>query len=107
MTDFYNVASISLALNFNSNLQYVGSQNINSNLDGALLNPGVGNIMFSWYSVTPLSLGDATLFELVFHYTAGTGSMDWNLVTPGYCEYTNIGGNTMSATFVNGTLTYY
>jgi hypothetical protein len=106
VNDFYNVASISLALNYEESiLQYVNYQNVNPGVADALLNPGTGVFMFSWYSVTPLSLGDATLFELVFHYNGGVGNMNWDLVTQGYCEYTNFDGNTMASVFVDGTIT--
>lgn len=106
VTDFYNVASVSLALNYDESiLQYVTYQNVNPGFVEPLLNPGTGMFMFSWYNVTPLSLGDATLFELVFHYTAGTGNMNWNLSVPGFCEYTNLDAAVMAATFVDGTVT--
>ncbi|MHC1708242.1 MAG: cohesin domain-containing protein [Bacteroidales bacterium] len=106
VTDFYNVASISLALNYNESvLEYMGYQNVNPALTGVLLNPGNGLFMLSWYSVTPLSLGDATLFELLFHYNGGVGNMNWDVATQGYCEYTDFNGDVMAATFVDGSIT--
>jgi len=43
--------------------------------------------------------------ELKFTGQPGTGSLAWDVQTPGNCEYTDINGNTISSSWVNGTIT--
>ncbi len=105
VTDFYNVASISLSLDYDASvLDYTGYSNLNPGLADGLVSPTVGQFLFSWYSLTPLSLGDGKIVDLMFHYNGGISDLTWDIVTPGYCEYTDFDANTMSASFVNGTV---
>gem|GEM_PF-1469843 len=103
--DLYNVASISLTMNYDpSVIEYVNFQNLHPALSSGLISPTSGQFIFSWYSLLPASVGDGTIVELIFNYFGGTTDMTWDLLTQGYCEYTDFNGDPLAATFVNGTV---
>ncbi len=105
VTDFYNVAANSLTLGYNTTvLSYTGFQNLNPAMSSALISGTPGEFKFSWYSITPLSLGDATLVELLFHYNGGSTNLTWDVATTGNCEYNDFDGNILLSSFVNGSV---
>ncbi len=105
VTDLYNVASVSLVMNYNDAvLTYLGYDNLNPAMSNALISPTPGQFIFAWYSIFPASLGDATLVDLLFTYQGGSADLVWDVVTPNLCEYTDIDANTMAAAFFNGNV---
>ena len=105
VTDFYSVAANSLTLNYDEAvLTYTGTQNLNPAMSSALVSQTSGEFKLSWYSLTPLSLGDATIVELLFHYNGGSTDLSWDLVNSGNCEYDDFDGNIMPSAFVNGSV---
>jgi hypothetical protein len=85
-------------------LEYTGYSNLNTELATAYVSPTAGQFGLAWYSLVPLSLGDDHVIDLNFHYNGGSANLVWDVVTTGYCEYTDYDGNVLAATFVNGNV---
>lgn len=108
VTNFNGVGAISLVLNFNTSyLTYLGYQNLNSALSSGLLiiNSTGNKVIISWANSTAANIGSGTLMQLRFTAAPGTASLNWDLLTPGNCEYSSTNGTVLAATFVNGTAT--
>ncbi len=108
VTNCNGIGAISLLLNFdNTKLTYTGYQNLNPELNGGLITIySSGNqVVIGWARTNAANLGNATLLELKFNATPSTTSLVWDTQTPGNCEYSNVSGNTLSATYANGTET--
>jgi hypothetical protein len=105
--DLYDVATMSLTLNFDpAVLTFVGSQNVNSALAAAapIINAGAGSVFMSWFSLTPANVGTGTLVEYIFTYHGGTTNLTWDIATPGNTEYGDINTNLIPSTFTNGSV---
>ncbi len=108
VTNCNNVGAISLMLNYpNTVLTYLGYQNLNAALTtGYLIVNSTGSkVIISWASTTPANIGSGTLMQLRFTAIPGTSSLNWDTGTPGNCEYSDVNGNVISSTYVNGTAT--
>ena len=105
----WNVAGISLALNINTAiLSYVTVQNIHPELQsGVLLVNQVGTaVMVSWINpFAEANIGFGTMFELVFNAVPGQSQLSWDIVSQGFCEYTNLNQNILPAIFTDGNFT--
>lgn len=108
VTHFYGVAGISLTLGFNTVvLNYNGILSSHPNLAGGILidNSTAGKVYISWYSFTPVDIGDDLLFELSFTANlAASSSLVWDLVNPGANEYNNIQSEIITSIFHNGNV---
>ncbi|MDP1622831.1 MAG: cohesin domain-containing protein [Bacteroidales bacterium] len=107
VTDCNGIGAISLILNFDdTKLIYNGYQNLNSALTVGLLiiNSVANKVVISWANTTAANLGNSTMVELKFNAAPSTTSLAWDL-TPGNCEYSDVLGNVLLATFTNGTAT--
>ena len=108
VTNCNSIGAISLLLNFdNTKLTYSGYQNLNPELNGGLMTIySSGNqVVIGWARTTAANLGNSTLVDLRFNATPSTTSLVWDTQTPGNCEYSDVNGVTLAATFVNGTET--
>jgi len=106
--NFSGVGAISLNLNYNSSqVTYQGYTNLNDSLIGGftLINAANGQVIISWASVEPATIGNDTLVELKFSSGYGSFPFNWNTGTPGYCEYVDNNGTVIPSVFVNGTAT--
>ena len=104
------VGAISLTLNYDANvLIYDSYQNLHPSLLNGFLtvvNPSANSVYFSWHSVSPLNILYDTLVELVFTSpNGGTTAMNWDLATPGNCEFSDVAANVIPASFFAGTVT--
>jgi hypothetical protein len=105
--DLYDVATISLTLNFNGGvLSFAGSQNIHPSLalSAPNINGTASSVGFSWFSLTPANIGSGTIAELKFVYLGGSTALTWDLATPGNTEYGDINTNLIPSTYVNGSV---
>jgi len=67
----------------------------------------VGKCYLSWYNTTPATIPNgAVLFELKFNGVAGAEYHQLDTQTPGYCEYSDINGQIIFSTWINGMLLY-
>lgn len=105
----WSVSGISLALIINTSvLSYTSIQNIHPELQsGALLANQLGSSVFiSWISpFAPANIGSGTMFELVFNAVPGQCPLVWDVISQGFCEYTDINQNILPAEFIDGN--YY
>ncbi len=102
------IGAISLVLNFdNTNLTYTGYQNLNVALTaGFLIINSTGNkVVISWANTVAINLANSTMVELKFNAVPSTTSLAWDTQTSGNCEYSDVNGNILPATFTNGTAT--
>jgi|GEM_PF-1028558 len=109
VTDFIGVGAFSMALALNPGvLTYSSYQNLNSALSTGLfsINAVGGNIYISWAGIPPVTLtSGSVLFELKINAIPGTGTLTWDIVTPGNCEYSDDLGQKIFSNWTNGTLT--
>ena len=108
VTNCNGIGAISLKLNFdNTKLTYVGYQNLNSALTvGMLIIHATSNkVIISWANTTAANLGNSTMVELRFNAIPGTTNLTWDTQTSGSCEYSDIDGIILPATFTDGTAT--
>lgn len=83
-------------------LQLVGSQNLHPDLANGMLVvlPGASNLQVQWNAAMPVFMGNATLAELVFHYTGGSSNLNWAAGS----FYLNGFADTIPAAYVNGSV---
>jgi hypothetical protein len=108
VTNCNGIGAISLILNFdNTKLTYLGYQNLNSALSTGLLiiNSTGSKVVISWANTTAANLGASTMVQLRFNAISGTSNLTWDNQTTGNCEYSDINGNILAATFTDGTAT--
>jgi hypothetical protein len=108
VTNCNGVGAISLVLNFdNTNLTYTGYQNLNVALTAGLLiiNSTGNKVVISWANTVAINLGNSTMVELKFNALPSTTNLAWDTQTSGNCEYSDVNGNILPATFTNGTAT--
>ncbi|MCX6269459.1 MAG: T9SS type A sorting domain-containing protein [Bacteroidetes bacterium] len=108
VTNCNGVGAISLVLNFdNTKLTYLGYKNLHPSLTtGFLIINSTGNkVVISWANTSAANFGNTTLVELRFHTETSTTSLTWDTQTSGNCEYSDVSGNTLAATYTNGILT--
>jgi hypothetical protein len=108
VTNCNGLGAISLMLNYNDAiLTYSGYQNLHAALTtGLLIVHSTGSkVVVSWANTTPANVGNNTLLELKFNAIPWSAALTWDTQTPGNCEYSDINGNILPATYVNGTAT--
>jgi len=107
VTDFYDVAAISLVLSYDTMiLNFDSYQNLHDSLsDGfAVINATGGKVYISWISLDPATIGNDTLIELNFVLTGDYSNLIWDTITPGNCQYGNFFGNIIPSYFINGNV---
>ena len=106
VTEGNGIGAISLVLNYdNTRLTYLGYQNLHAALSTGFLiinNTGT-SIVISWANTTAANLGNSTMVQLRFTAIPGNSGLIWDTQTPGNCEYSDVLGNILPATFTNGT----
>ncbi len=106
---FQDVASISLTLEYDPQvLDYMSYENVHPALASGMLivNSGGTSVSLAWFSLTPVTIGDATLLSFRFAGFAGISQLHWDTQTPGNCMYTDIMGTTLAAVFTDGMITF-
>lgn len=108
VTNFNDVSSFALIYSYDpAVLTFNSFQNTNTGLtsNGVFLSNSVSNqVLIGWFSNTPTTLGNTTLTEVVFTYNGGSCGLDWDVLTPGSCQFSDTIGNPLPATFVNGSI---
>jgi len=110
VTGCNGIGAISLKLAYNNAVfTYQGYQDVHPALSGGMLvvNSTGSKIIISWARTTAANVGNDTLIELVFIGVPGTSAMTWDTSIPGNCEYSDVNGNVLPATFTNGSATVY
>ena len=117
VTGFTNITSLSLRLDYNpAIMNFTSYQNLDPVLSGILINnvpvtSTLSKLLCVWTdSLSSHTIADGSkLFDLVFNYTSGTGSLNWNNIATGGtdCEYTDQNGNPLndlpsSTYYING-----
>lgn len=106
-TNFNNVGAISLALNYNPDiLTYTGYSNINDALSSGdlVVNATGGTVYVSWSSANGATIGNGSLFSLLFTGVTGSSGLQWNT---SFCEYTTVLGDNIPMTFSNSNVNIY
>jgi hypothetical protein len=110
LTHFIDVASFSLALNYNDAvLTYNGYQSLHGNLAGGnfTANASGGKVYMTWSSTSPATIGDDQLVELLFTGATGTSPLSWDTQTPGNCEFATLDGLIIFSNYTNGNVSVY
>lgn len=103
-----DVGSFSLGLNYNpAVLTFTGYQSLHANIGSSnfVINASNGKVLITWYSTTPVTVGDGILVELKFTGTPGASGLNWDTQTAGVCEFNTISGQTIFNEFINGNVT--
>jgi hypothetical protein len=110
VTNFNNVNSFLLVLNWTSGLTYAGPDNINPALSATgqvVFNVGGSMLQANWFSVTPTNIPDGqALFNIWFNTSTGANSLIWQTSGPQSCQFTNLILGVMPSNAHDGLLTY-
>lgn len=108
VSHMYGVAGISLTLGFNTVvLNYVGLHSSHPAITTANLydNSTYGKVYLSWYSTTPVDLGDTVLVELRFTSpNGGTSNLVWDMSAADNNQYNNLASEIISTVWQNGVV---
>ncbi|MBE0642223.1 MAG: hypothetical protein IH599_09310 [Bacteroidales bacterium] len=107
VSNFNNVSSISLSLLYDPlYVDFLGYQDVNAALqNGLFLVNDVGTqIKIAWFSINPIFIDTGVMLKLRFRYLTGYGTLIWDTVSPGGCQYGNATGATMPALFTGAYL---
>ena len=108
VTDFEDVASISLTLKYNNSiLNYRSTEYIHDEINTGTFNiheNSDGDLKVAWYSINPVYIGDDDLIKVLFSYEGGYTEIQWDTITPGACVYTDLGFNEWPAIFHDGSV---
>jgi|GEM_PF-2628461 hypothetical protein len=108
-TSFNEVASVSMKIKFDTLiLAYDGHTDLNPGFSGGvfLINSVHGEVIFSWFSLTPINLGNANLLTLHFHHLVNAStSIAWNDDSLGNCVLTDLNGTELPTTLIDASLT--
>lgn len=101
-----NVGAISLAFNYdNTKISYTGWQDAIPDIaNTVLVNANNNKVFISWYSTTPINIGDTLLFVRFEGLMSGNSSLTWDVNN---CEYANETGNIIESNYSNGSVTVY
>lgn len=106
VTNCNGVGAISQVLAYNNAvLSYLGYMNLHSALASGMLivNSTGSKVILSWASTTAANIGNDTLIEFRFSALPGSSNLTWDTQTPGNCEYTNLSGQVIPSTWINGS----
>ena len=100
-----NVGAISLAFNYDdTKINYTGWQDAIPDITGVLVNASNGKVLISWYSTTPINIGDTLIFIRFEGLASGNSSLTWDMNN---CEYANATGNIIESNYSNGSVNVY
>lgn len=105
VSNFVNVATISLTLKFNpARLQYIDYTNAHPSLGGGMffVNNTGQNIKIAWFALGPVNFDTGSIVSLRFRHLSGHGALQWDTLNPGSCQYSNINGVFLPAQFHDG-----
>ncbi len=108
VTHAYGIAGVSLTLGFNTVvLNYVGLHSSHPDLSVGTLydNSTFGRVYLSWFSTTPVDLGDTILVELRFTANPGTSTLVWDLSLPDNCQFNNLASEIIQTVWQDGSVT--
>ncbi|MCX6271610.1 MAG: T9SS type A sorting domain-containing protein [Bacteroidetes bacterium] len=108
--NFKNVASFSLSLEYDPDIfTFIDTVNFNPALKGAdfVVNSFNNEVRMAWYSMTPVTLESIdTLTELAFSVNSGLGTLAWDTLNPGQCQYNLFDESIIDAAFYDGSATF-
>jgi len=108
VTNCNNVGAISLALNYDpAKLIYDGYESPNAALASGILavNTTGSKVLLNWASTTAVNIGSGQLIKLKFQGVAGISTtLNWDTQTPGFCEYSDLGGTIITSFYTNSTI---
>jgi PKD repeat protein len=105
-----NVDTLLLTLRFDPAIAAFNNyQNPNPALTGGVLK--VDNfdtiVRVAWYSVTPATILNDTLIELVFTTNTGITPLHWSIGNPTNCFYHELNSSRLPAIYIDGSLTVF
>lgn len=105
-TNFNDVASFNLLINYNdtTHLTYLNQQNVHVALGCVTVNVSKAQMNITWNSPNNVTIGNDTLFELVFNAMLGTSSLDFDIALSNYHDFS---GYTYPDSYINGTINSY
>jgi len=105
-TNFYNVGTIDLKLDYdNTILTWTGVTNVDPALGGLTITNMMAYLEIDWTSGTPANIGSGLLFEIEFNAVPGYSPLTWDTLTAGVCQYLDGSGTLLDAAFESGGLT--
>ncbi|MHC1708036.1 MAG: T9SS type A sorting domain-containing protein [Bacteroidales bacterium] len=105
VNNFNNIGSVSLSIIFDNIVLDFSSYQHKFGTGGFLTANVIGdtNFRISWFSLTPLNLGNDTLLKLIFYGDYGTSLISWdNEIVP---QISNIIAETLPVSTTNGSAT--
>lgn len=98
------IASVSIKLNYDTNeVQFVGTRNVHPSLSNALLTSNNGQFIVAWFSLSPAQLNNDTMVVLRWMgRPTGSTALQFDVLTPGNCEVTDLQGQPLSVQFIDG-----
>ena len=101
-----NVSAISLAFSYDdTKISYSGWQDAIPDIaNNVMVNANGGKVYLSWYSTTPINIGDTLLFVRFEGLNSGNSSLTWDTQI---CEYANATGNIIESNYSNGSVNVY
>ena len=105
VSNFNNVGSISIKIQYDETvLSWGRALNWNSQLgtENVIANASNGVISIGWFSLTPINITQGKLVDLKFLYNGASSTLDF---LEAECEITDEQGNTISVTYINGSVT--
>ncbi len=105
---FTAVASVSLKLNYDTSvLVFDSSSNLHPSLGSGvfLINAVNGQVILSWFSLQPASIGTGTLIRLHFRHRINENTLlTWLDDSLGNCVFTDLNGTELPAVFQDGSV---
>ncbi len=104
--NFDSIASMSLVINYlPASLTCIGWQNWYPTLGNVFINNLNGQWRLAYWSLKNISIPDSsTMIELKFIYNGGCSALQWDTLTPGQCEYSDLNINTLPDIFHSGAV---
>ena len=106
--NFNNIASISLIIKYDTSyLKYQSYENLNPVFNSGLffINATNQQIIISWFSLQPVTIGNGSILDLKFEYLGHSPiQLNWDVATAGSCVYTDLDGNELPSKFFNGII---
>ncbi len=105
---FSGIASVSLKLNYDTNvLVFDSSSNLHPSLTSGvfLINAVNSQVILSWFSLQPATIGTGTLITLHFKHRINENSLlTWQDDSLGNCVFTDLNGLELPAVFLDGSV---
>lgn len=108
-SNFNDVATLSLVVRYDTTIvAYDGHSDLNPAFNSGffLINPVSDQVKFTWFSLTPVTLGNTTLLTLHFHHLLNKNTtIIWDDDSLGNCQITDLNGTEINTTLLDAAIT--